>query len=67
MIKQETVSHVCILQIVDNTDIPLFAFRDAFLRVYLYSIFEDGSMCGWIFGGKKKKGKLKNVNLRALN
>jgi len=37
-----------VLQIVDNTYIPLFAFRAAFLRTYLH--FETLRMeaCGWI-------------------
>lgn len=55
--RQETVSHVYVLQIVDNTGIPLFAFGAAFSRVCLYSVFEDGSMCGWIFEKIKQTQK----------
>lgn len=53
-----------VLQIVDNTDIPLFAFRVAFLRTYSSYVLK---LCGWkhVGGFYFEKCELKNVDLRA--
>lgn len=55
-----------VLQIEDNTDIPLFAFRVAFLRIYSSYILK---LCGWkgVGGFSFEKCELKNVDLEALN
>lgn len=55
-----------VLQIEDNTDIALFAFRVAFLRTYSSYILK---LCGWkgVGGFYFEKWELKNVDLEALN